>query len=232
MIKNPIFVAEIGMNADGVFKNNEKLIKAAKYAGANIAKFQLGWRDGKEDINYLDQKRVNQLFIWGKKYKIEIMFSIIKPYALDIIKKFNVKKFKIASRTVIEYPQLVKDVLKLHKPTYISLGWWKKNSFPFKEKNAKYLYCVSNYPTVHKDLKNLPKKFDKFYGYSDHVVGLEACLIALSRGARLIEKHFTLTKDSKVIRDHALSATPEEFKVLVDHGSKIFELRNAIDRKK
>ena len=38
------FVAEIGMNADGIFKNNEKLIKAASYAGADIAKFQLGWR--------------------------------------------------------------------------------------------------------------------------------------------------------------------------------------------
>ena len=66
MIKDPIFVAEIGMNADGIFENNKKLIKAAKYSGANIAKFQLGWRDGKEDINYLDEKRVNQLFLWGK----------------------------------------------------------------------------------------------------------------------------------------------------------------------
>ena len=106
--KKIIFVAEIGMNADGIFSNNEKLIKAASLSGASIAKFQLGWRDDKTDINYLDHKRVKKIFEWGKKYNIEIMFSIIKPYAFDIIKKFNVKRFKIASRTVIEYPKLVK----------------------------------------------------------------------------------------------------------------------------
>ena len=57
------FVAEIGMNADGIFKNNEKLIKAASYAGADIAKFQLGWRDDKSDINFLDHKKVKKFLI-------------------------------------------------------------------------------------------------------------------------------------------------------------------------
>jgi len=229
MRKNKIiFVAEIGMNADGVFKNNEKLIKAASYAGANIAKFQLGWRDDKSDINYLDHKRVNKIFEWGRKYNIEIMFSIIKPYAFDIIKNFKVKRFKIASRTVIEYPNLVKKILKEKKETFISLGWWKKKYFPFNNKNAKYLFCVSNYPTIHSDLKKMPKKFDKYFGYSDHVIGLEACFVAINRGANLVEKHFTLNKNSKVIRDHALSATPEEFKILVEQGQKINELSNEI----
>ncbi len=226
--KKIIFVAEIGMNADGIFSNNEKLIKAASLSGASIAKFQLGWRDDKTDINYLDHKRVKKIFEWGKKYNIEIMFSIIKPYAFDIIKKFNVKRFKIASRTVIEYPKLVKKVLNEKKETFISLGWWKKNYFPFKDRNAKYLFCVSNYPTRHNELKKMPKKFNNYFGYSDHVIGLEACFLAISRGANLVEKHFTLNKNSKVIRDHALSATPDEFKILVEHGSKIYQLNNEI----
>ena len=228
MNKKIIFVAEIGMNADGIFSNNEKLIKAASLSGASIAKFQLGWRDDKTDINYLDHKRVKKIFEWGKKYNIEIMFSIIKPYAFDIIKKFNVKRFKIASRTVIEYPKLVKKVLNEKKETFISLGWWKKNYFPFKDRNAKYLFCVSNYPTQHNELKKMPKKFNNYFGYSDHVIGLEACFLAISRGANLVEKHFTLNKNSKVIRDHALSATPDEFKILVEHGSKIYQLNNEI----
>ena len=46
------FIAEIGMNADGNFDRNYELIKQAKIAGADIAKFQLGWRDSKEDINF------------------------------------------------------------------------------------------------------------------------------------------------------------------------------------
>ena len=54
------------------------------------------------------------------------MFSIIKPYAFDIIKKFNVKRFKIASRTVIEYPKLVKKVLNEKKETLFHSGGGKK----------------------------------------------------------------------------------------------------------
>ena len=42
--------------------------------------------------------------------------------------------------------------------------------------------------------KNFPKKFSNkkvdFDGYSDHTLGIEMCLIAISRGAKIIEKHF------------------------------------------
>ena len=40
-----IFIAEIGMNHNGNFSLAYELIKRAKLAGADIAKFQLGWRD-------------------------------------------------------------------------------------------------------------------------------------------------------------------------------------------
>ena len=39
--------------------------------------------------------------------------------------------------------------------------------------------------------------------------------------AKIIEKHFTLDKSNTTIRDHALSATPSEFKLLVDLGNDI-----------
>ena len=88
---------------------------------------------------------------------------------------------------------------------------------------VKHLWCKSLYPTFNKDLKQFPKKFtENFYaGYSDHTIGIETCLLAISRGAKIIEKHFTLDKSSNVIRDHALSATPEEFRQLVNLGREI-----------
>ena len=69
----------------------------------------------------------------------------------------------------------------------------------------------------------MPKSFKNshFDGYSDHSIGIETCLIAVSRGAKIIEKHFTLDKSNTTIRDHSLSATPEEFKLLVDLGIDI-----------
>ena len=45
-----IFVAEIGMNSDGNFDLNYELIRQAKLAGADIAKFQVGWRENKDEI--------------------------------------------------------------------------------------------------------------------------------------------------------------------------------------
>jgi sialic acid synthase SpsE len=84
------------------------------------------------------------------------------------------------------------------------------------------LYCKSKYPTFNEDLKDFPKKFQNNYvGYSDHCIGIETCLLAISRGAKIIEKHFTLDKYDTTIRDHTLSATPPEFKQMVDIGNEI-----------
>jgi sialic acid synthase SpsE len=49
-------------------------------------------------------------------------------------------------------------------------------------------------------------------------VGIEICLIAISIGANIIEKHFTLDKSNTTIRDHTLSATPDEFRNLANIG--------------
>lgn len=218
------FIAEIGMNHNGNFDLCFELIKQAKLSGANIVKFQLGWRDKPGEINRIDKKIIHKLINWAEYFEIEILFSIISEEAYKLIKSFNVKKYKIASRTVIDNPKLIKKILKENKKTIISLGMWKKKKLPFpKKKNINYLWCLSKYPCEPKDLRGLPKDFNKskYDGYSDHSIGIETCLIAISRGAKIIEKHFTLDKSNTTIRDHALSATPKEFKLMVDLGSDI-----------
>ena len=50
--------------------------------------------------------------------------------------------------------------------------------------------------------------------------------MAISRGAKVIEKHLTLDKSDTTIRDHALSATPDEFLQMVKIGTQI---RNNLD---
>ena len=111
------------------------------------------------------------------------------------------------------------------KKIYMSLGMWEEKFLPFNKKNIDYLFCVSKYPTFSEDLTNFPKKFsnDSFVGYSDHTIGIDTCLLAIARGAKIIEKHFTLDKSSTVIRDHALSATPEEFRTMVNIGLEIYK---------
>jgi len=219
-----IFISEIGLNYNANFLNCEKLIQKSKWAGADIAKFQLGWKGKKDEINHLDYERVSQLFKWSEKYEIEIMFSIFNNEALEMIKKFPVKRFKIASRTLLDEPKLCEEIISLNKETFVSLGMWQdKTNLPYKNKNIKYLWCKSSYPTSDEELKLLPKSFlnKEIVGYSDHSVGIESALIAITRGAQIIEKHFTLNKRSNFIRDHALSAEPDDFKQLTILGKEI-----------
>ena len=60
-------------------------------------------------------------------------------------------------------------------------------------------------------------------GYSDHSKGNLACLAAVSIGAKIIEKHFTLDKSDTTIRDHSLSATSDEFRTMTTIGRNIFK---------
>ena len=63
-----------------------------------------------------------------------------------------------------------------------------------------------------------------YSGFSDHTHGISASLIAISRGAKIIERHFTLDKSDKTIRDHAVSSTPQEFNNLVQLGREVERL--------
>ena len=172
----------------------------------------------------MDLERVQQLKKWADNYEIELMFSIFNQESLEMVKKINVNKFKIASRTLVDNFELVKNIVNLKKQTFISLGMWNKKELPITDKkNIDYLWCKSEYPTKDEHLINFPKSFkDKnLAGYSDHCIGIDNVLLAISRGARVIEKHFTFDKSSTVVRDHILSATPNEFKLMVDIGKSI-----------
>src|SRR5690348_11152313 len=81
------------------------------------------------------------------------------------------------------------------------------------------LHCVVNYPTAPEDTHLLALRslqtLGCTVGYSDHTLGIEAAVLAVALGARIIEKHFTLDKNQSDFRDHQLSADPAELKELV-----------------
>ena len=90
-----------------------------------------------------------------------------------------------------------------------------------------FLHCVSSYPVLENQanmnrINLLKKKFPKaIIGYSDHTIGLDSACLAVSMGARIIEKHFTLDKNYSDFRDHQLSADPVELRELVKRIRKI-----------
>lgn len=222
-----IFISEIGMNYNGNINLCYELIKQSKYSGADIVKFQIGWRDKDGEINRLTDDKIKKLIEWSKYFEIQIMFSIISIDGFEKLKNYEFSDYKIASRTIKHDIELAKKILNLRKNTFVSLGMSDKKNPP-KElssyKNIKYMWCKSEYPTDLDDLKDFPKDFKKtfFTGYSDHSIGIEMPLLAISRGASVIEKHFTLDKSDQTIRDHTLSATPEEFESMTKIGRDIF----------
>ena len=223
MNKRLTFIAEIGMNHNGNFGLFFELIKQAAYAGADFAKFQLGWRADEGEINQLTKAELEEISRCCDYFSIQPLFSIFTHEALQISLDFDFKAFKIASRTVIEDTVLAKRIISMGKPTFISLGMTEKHS-PFgNPENVHYLWCKSKYPALPWNLNGFPKDFSGsiYDGLSDHSVGIEIPLLAIARGSLIIEKHFTLDKSDTTIRDHALSATPEEFRQMVLLGRNL-----------
>jgi N,N'-diacetyllegionaminate synthase len=228
-MKNLTFIAEIGMNYNTNLGVAYELIRQAKLADADIVKFQLGWRDKPGEINHLTHDDISSLYKWANFFEIDLMFSIISHDAFELIKNFPLKHIKIASRTTKDDISLVNKIINLNIQTYISFGMSEVENFNLKKTDKlSYLHCVSKYPTFYDEIKKMPKDFSIsiYDGYSDHTIGVESALIAISRGARIIEKHFTLDKSDTTIRDHALSATPDEFRQMVDTGRQINRILN------
>jgi sialic acid synthase SpsE len=76
------------------------------------------------------------------------------------------------------------------------------------------LHCTSSYPALFKDvhlraMETMSLAFGLPIGYSDHTLGIEVAVAAVARGARIIEKHFTLDKNLPG-PDHAMSLDPRE----------------------
>jgi N-acetylneuraminate synthase len=89
------------------------------------------------------------------------------------------------------------------------------------------LHCISIYPPEYEDihLRNmatLQQAFDVPVGFSDHTIGTAIPLAAITLGACVIEKHFTLDKEMEGW-DHWISADPSELKVIVAEGRNIFK---------
>lgn len=81
------------------------------------------------------------------------------------------------------------------------------------------LHCTTNYPCPYEDVNlramlTLQDAFHLPVGYSDHTMGKDVAISAVTLGASIIEKHFTLDCHMEG-PDHAASTEPAEFAELV-----------------
>jgi N,N'-diacetyllegionaminate synthase len=88
------------------------------------------------------------------------------------------------------------------------------------------LQCVSAYPTPIEDANVrsavfLAERYGTHIGYSNHVIGTDACLAAVALGAAIIEVHFTDNKYDREFRDHEISFDPDDFANFVAQASRL-----------
>ena len=82
------------------------------------------------------------------------------------------------------------------------------------------LHCVTAYPVPPEEanlgaITAMKKRLGLTVGYSDHTLGIDAAVLSVALGARIVEKHFTLDKNYSDFRDHQISADPAEMALLV-----------------
>lgn len=87
------------------------------------------------------------------------------------------------------------------------------------------LHCTTEYPAPYSDVNlnamlTLKNKFGMKVGYSDHTQGIVIPIAAVSMGAEIIEKHFTLDKNMEG-PDHKASLEPEELKEMISAIRKV-----------
>jgi len=245
-MKNKTYiVAEIGINFLGSFSILKKLIINAKKSGADAVKFQLFdpitlSYGNKNSINKnlyklwkkmeLDANKAKKIKIFCKKKNIDLFFSIFDDHSLEILKKINHKKIKVAS-SELNNIELIKKIAKFANDVILSTGMGSIKEISkavniLKNKNLSILHCVSMYPT---NLENcnlnrmisLKKKFSKYkVGFSDHTIGINASIAAIVHGADILEKHFTLNKKYKGA-DHNISADPVDLKFITNFNNNL-----------
>ena len=242
-LKKTFIVAEVGNNHEGCFRTAKKLIRKAFECGADAVKFQTF--NVEHFVSSEEKKRINVLKKFKFSYEqfeelsrfsnhLGIIF-FSTPFDLESARFLNTIQpiFKIASGDN-NFFELLDQIIEFNKPIIISTGMAelkllkkieskiKKKIKISKKKFVSFLHCKSSYPVPVEqanlnEIKNLQNTFKDFIiGYSDHLEGNDACISAVSIGAKIIEKHFTLDKNFSNFRDHKLSCDPDQMKELVE----------------
>lgn len=151
--------------------------------------------------------------------------------SLNELDEIGVDAYKVAA-TDLTNIQFLRQVASKKKPIILSAGMCYLEEVqkaleaiqPINE-DVILLQCTANYPITDEEanigvISTFKNKFDMLIGYSDHSKGVGASPYAVALGAKVIEKHFTLSRTMEG-PDHLASIEPNELKELVETVRKV-----------
>lgn len=167
-----------------------------------------------------------ELFDYARSLDIDIFSTPFDKSAVDFLEQFNPSAYKIASFEITDY-ELVRYTASKAKPIIISTGVATIDEIQdvvdicrsVGNENIILLKCTSEYPAKldEANLKTIPNMKDTFgveVGFSDHTMGHIAPVVAVTLGAKVIEKHFIIDK-SIGGADSAFSMDKKEFEEMI-----------------
>ena len=231
-----LVIAEIGINHEGDAGACAEMISAAAEAGADAVKLQTiepesNYAPG--TISYelfkraeLTPEETASMFALARKAGVEPFTTAGDIRTLEWLRELEPAGYKISSGLLTCTP-VIEFAASLGRPLLMSTGMATVEDIDAaigvargaKGCDVALLQCTSVYPAeLHQlnlgSITWLQHNYDVVTGFSDHSCGVDAAVHAVSAGAQIVEKHFTLDS-SRPEFDHRLSLEPDQFAEMV-----------------
>lgn len=158
---------------------------------------------------------------------LECFSSPFDATAVDFMREMDMPAYKVASFEINDIP-LIRKIARIGKPVILATGIayledMERALQACKEEGNEQvvlLKCTSAYPSPYEEMNlkvipNMAQVFDCITGLSDHSMGTAAAVASVALGAKMVEKHLTLSRADGG-PDGAFSMEPDEFKKMVD----------------
>ena len=225
----PLIVVDLASNHGGDMLLAHDMIRQAAKAGADLVKVQSyqvkHLSPGDLQYGWLKQTELTDA---GHEYlmrvcedrRVGFVTTVFRADRVPFLASLGIGQIKIGSGEAMDRP-LVEAVAAHPWHVIVSTGLTTRDELhqtvqALGAARTTLLHTVSTYPTPREyaDLTrvNWLRWFGTAVGYSDHTVGIDACQIAVSLGAVLVEKHFSVPGG----RESAWNLNPASLRALVD----------------
>ena len=238
-----LLIAEIGTSHNGDIDRARMLVDQAKGAGADCVKSQLVFADeivhpltGRVSLpgghiplyeRFKELERDIGFYSKMKSYTEErgmlFLCSVFGTRSARLLKSLDAAAVKIASPE-LNYCQLLEEVRSYNMPIILSSGVSTlgdiESALSIVGKQTVLLHCVTAYPAPEREynlrlIHTLSSIFGIHAGISDHSMNpILIPTLAATLGARIIEKHFTLSKSGEGL-DDPIALDPDQFADMV-----------------
>lgn len=238
---SPFVIAELANAHEGSVVTAKAIVEAAAGSGADAVKFQKFTADELLVTYHAHFEHFRKLEMPGtfwaelvslaRSRGLYVLADVFGPESARVMHSLGVDGYKIHSSDTTNL-ELIKQIASYEKAMFLSCGGSRQLEIMEAVQAIRWagneqivlLHGFQNYPTRLEDtqlkrLVTLANRFGLPVGYADHVAGdsewaILLPLMAVSMGARVIEKHLTLDRSRKGI-DYFSSVEPHELAQLI-----------------